>query len=361
MKTKIIHSNIILKQTNVFFDFWEGFGFKKKLKTQETVYFFQSIDDFLKVYSNIVTCLELSLHTIVYAKNDLLKVLSLVKKGVPLSKSFEVENLIPSNIVNILKVGEKNNDLPGALKLIVATLENQIERERDFWGSILYPLFILAVFFVTVMVFSRFVLPSLIDLVTELDTDLAGRFLFVNKLVFFVEKFLMLLFFCIASMFCVYRFNYELFESLFLCIPYFRSFFCYKNLSFFCFYIQASLRSGLSIESAIDLSLNSFKGIFLGVFQSIKMELAKGKELSACLVQHSLIPKFFSDIIQTGEKSNNLVGAFDSSYKIFNDKEKRFIVNFTSLMPIILISFIGFLLIFFVWFLLLPLYSLGVA
>lgn len=357
MEIKIItHST-----SNKNFSFIDKFIFRRtKLKDKELIRYFQSVCEFFCVYESILQCLEAALHNITYQRIGFIGVLNNTKKGMLFSTALEKSNLVSGTLINVIKAGEKNNDLPGSFRLIVDFLSNKQQKKGDFIRVLFYPVFSLFVFFVTMLSFSRYILPSLTSLLLEINPESVHRFVFARFVFGIIEKSFFFLFATTAFFAVLFHIDRQKFERLCLKIPFLRSFFVATNMYFLSYYIYTSLSNNLSLDEALEVAIDSTDSVFKDLLRSVKNGFQKGNELSCCFKKSSMIPKVFVDLIKTGEQSNNLTNSFKVATNLFKKELDDFAENFVCFFPVLLLSFISLLLIILVCFLLLPLYNFSV-
>lgn len=361
MKAQIMDSNLYYTKESCFV---EPIKFKikntKKISERELLMYFKSVGEFFKVYENLVTCLEFALHNIHRKKDIFISVIKKVKKGVLFSTALKESGLVPNTIFNIIKSGEKNDDLVSSFNLIVEFLESKNIQKRKLTNALFYPVFTFGVFFLMTFLFSHYIIPALMELVIELNPCFCNRFFIVQNILLATEILLSLsLLFC-TFLYCIYHYNIILFEIICMKIYGLKQIFLYRNLYLSSYYISISLKNNLSINESLDIAIESSGYLFGRLLKHVKHNLIKGQELSVCFSNINLIPRLMIDIIKTGENSNNLTNSFETSKNIFKEKIDMLIDNISIFLPIILISVISLLLISFCFFLLFPLYNLGV-
>ncbi|WP_342262201.1 type II secretion system F family protein [Alphaproteobacteria bacterium endosymbiont of Tiliacea citrago] len=358
MKTKVFYSTFYLKD---FMSFKNCVFNKRKVTNSEVLIFFKSVFEFFNVYDNIVQCLESSLHSISNQREAFINMINSVKKGSSFSLALKNANITSETVVNIMKAGEKNNDFLGSLKLVVEFLEKNQNQKSELFRTLFYPVFTFFAFFSTLITFSRFVVPSMIDCMIELNEDALLNFVLVKRVLFGLELFFSFFFFSLLVLFFLYRFKSNLFEFVCLKIPFIRNFLIYSNIYLFCYYMKISLKNSLSVGEALDISIDSCSTYrFKSVLQNAKKKLLTGNELSCGLNSFNFTPTLFLDILRTGEKANNLLSSFEIGENLFKSKLDNLTSSIIVILPVFLIVFIALFLVCFISCFFIPLYGVGV-
>jgi len=248
-------------------------------------------------------------------KKVLASILSAVRSGRSLSSAFSDHPKVFSGLmINSVYAGEHS----GTLTINLANVAQQLEKEKELAskikGAMLYPLVVLVAAFILGIVLSFVVLPKIVPLFEGLNVDLP---ITTRGLIWFshlVRDWGVYLFFGIFATtgFIVWllrqKFMRPLTHKFLLTAPIIRDVVRNANLARFCRTLGTSIKSGLTIEEALDVTKKSVGNFyFKNALDKVTRSVSKGTKLSANLERsRSLFPLLATRMIRVGEESGKL-------------------------------------------------------
>lgn len=251
--------------------------------------------------------------------------------------------------INTVMVGESSGNLDNNLKNIA----EELKREKDFWdtvrGAMLYPLIILILSFFLGIILSFFVLPKIIPIFEGLKVDLPMSTRFLMWLSALIENyggqvFLALIFF-VGFLIWLFRqrFFHPISHFVFLYIPVVGNLSRKKNISQFARVLGSLLKSGLTIDMALDICGKTVRNFYYqkSIFR-IAESIQRGDSLFENLKkERKYFPKMFISIIRVGESSGKLEEELFNLEKFYEQEVKDITKKITVIIEPVLLIVIG--------------------
>lgn len=333
---------------------------KKKIEDKELFTFFHSLYLFFETYNDIVLAFNYSI-TCINNKEFFYSIIEDLKKGIMLSTVLNNSGYFSSDIIFIIKSGEKNNTLLQSFAMVEKILKIKMDKKKELKRVIIYPFVVFVLFFIVLLGFSCYVLPSLISLVGEINSKFLDEMKYLNFFITLIKFLLVIFAFLFFILLFLFHYKNEVFFSLAIKTKIFRSFFLNYYLFCICYSLSLSIKNNINLVDAFDLLVESIDiGFLKKNLIKIKKEIQKGLLLSVILNKYNILNKNFIDIIKSGEKVGKLTDSIELCARICEEQYNDYVNNFINLLPIILALVISFLLIVFIYLLFLPIYSLGV-
>lgn len=248
-------------------------------------------------------------------KHVLTGVLKSIESGNTLSSSFSrYPKVFNSVFISSIYAGESSGTLDQSLENLAVQLEKERELHLKIKGAMLYPSVVLSAAFILGSVLSFLVLPKIIPLFEGLNMKLPfttrllisfshfmernGTFVFVGLILFLVFMFWLV----------KQKFVKPFTHLLFLKIPIVKNIVKNANLARFSRTLGMLLKSGLSIDSALQVTRDTMTNYYYAKSLSdVSIRVSKGVKLSENLEQYNnLYPKMVSKMILVGEESGRL-------------------------------------------------------
>jgi len=253
------------------------------------------------------------------ARGKFKKIISVVFKSVESGNSLysslaKFKRVFSPLFINTVKAGEASGNLERNIQNLAEQLEKDKELVNKVKGALLYPAVIFsgAVILGLVMVF--LVLPKIMPLFQGLKIDLPPT----TRALIWLSGFIQLhgtavfstLIIAIAAIIWIVRqkFAKPVTHYFFLHTPIVNKISQNANLANFCRTLGTLLKSGLSIDEALDISRDTVSNYYYkkSLFE-ICQRVRRGSKLSEILSDHeNLFPRLASSMIRVGEKSGNL-------------------------------------------------------
>jgi len=248
-------------------------------------------------------------------KKVIRKVLASVKSGNTLSESMARYPKVFSGIfVSSVYAGETSGTLDQNLENLAEQLGKEKELISKVKGAMLYPIVVLVAAFILGLAMSFLVLPKIIPLFEGLKTELPVTTQLLIKFSHFIGDYGTELFFSIIA-FAIFfiwlvkqKFVRPVTHWILLHVPIVKSISRNSNLARFSRTLGMLLKSGLSIDEALEVTEKSLENYYYqkSLFK-IRNRISRGSTLAENLqAYHKLFPKMTIKMILVGEQSGKL-------------------------------------------------------
>lgn len=282
-------------------------------------------------------------------KNSLISVRENVQKGNSLYISMKkTTNVYPQFMINMIYLGEES----GKLDIILEELSQYYEKEhkllKKFTNSMIYPCTV----FITLMIVSLFlfikVIPVFVTNLNSLDAEIP----LITRIVLGISNFLgrnFLWIFMIILILVFIFIEYFKTESGKMVFDKFK-FMCpilgsvYKRLIYTRFSrgLNILLNSGVGLLKAFEIIHEVIDNRYFKVkLKTTFNDIKKGEDLSSCLNEMNLFPKFFVAMIKIGEETGNLEQMFLTAADIFYEDAEENVEKASVLLEPIVIIILG--------------------
>ena len=316
-----------------------------------TLPFFKHFGQLTKNQLNIPESLQIIKNLFVDEEARLIieTIIQQIHLGMSLSQSLsKFERFFDKMSLKAIEVSEKTAKLPEAIAKIVYHLSEKQALKSKIKTSMRYPL-ILCVFVAFTFVFWVFVL---VPKFTELFCDLNIQLPIITRIVINFSNFVIQYFWIIVPACCVlffvlrkYKFNgyhIAIFNTL------------KREIQVYNFFasMEIMLHEKVNLIDALECISD--------ITPEIKMvinHIKSGVYLSEAIKKCNFLNEYELSIIQTGEKSGELWSAFKSASGISKQNIENLSQKIVAVIQPFAISFLGLLLIIFIYALIVPLYS----
>lgn len=285
---------------------------------------------------------SLSLETEGRIKTILYEVYNNLIKGMSLSAAMELrQDFFPSFVCSMVRAGEEAGTLDRVLSDLSDFLEKEKEVKDKIKSALIYPSFMIGVSVILIVFIFSFVFPKISSIFIEqkIPLPLITRFFIglssiLQKFWYIIVIVLVLLFFTMKTYLKRKRYNFHkfLYQSSLKAI---------KNLyiSRFCRIFGLLLKGGVPIVSALIFSKDVTGNEYIGAqVEKIKEDIKEGKRLSDVI---DFLPPTYLQIVQTGEKTGNLMDAFLKLADMAERDFRRATDNFLKILEPSIILFMG--------------------
>jgi len=305
-------------------------------------------------------------------REKLLKIAESVEGGNSLSESLALyPKLFSSFYINMVKSGEASGKLTDIFMYLADYLEKENYFQSKVKGAMVYPIFVLIVFFIVVSVMMVYVIPQLSGILKESGAPLPlftrvvlslSAFLKSHGLIIFMG--VVLLAVMIAAL-IKSRQGKEFFENYlegyFLRIPLIGSFLKKYYLSRFALNLSVLISGGVPIAQALEITGDvvgnkEYKEIIIAAKDGVK----KGEMMSSVLANYpDLIAPLFYQMVSVGEKTGNLSSSLENVVNFYQKEVDQGLDNFLQLLEPLFIVLLGGVVGVLMAAVLMPLYSIG--
>jgi type IV pilus assembly protein PilC len=292
-----------------------------------------------------------------------------VESGASLSSAMaQFPKIFTGFYVNLIRAGE----LSGTLDETLGYLANQLEKDYDLRsqviGAMTYPIFILGALTLVAGLMFVFVLPNLIQVLTDSGVDLP----ITTKILIFISHFLqnfwwvLILFIIGAVIFYRYysqtAFGRYAIDAIKIKTPFLGKLFVKIYMTRYSRNLSTLIAGGIPIVKALE-AVSDIVGnvIYRDIIIEASHQVATGKGIATVLLERPEFPAIVSQMTQVGETTGRLqeiLGKLATFYEKETEAELKVV---TSLMEPIIMMLLGLAVGVMVAGILLPIYNLAGA
>ena len=290
-----------------------------------------------------------------------------IQKG---STFFEALNKYPaifsSFYVNMVKVGELTGKIDETLERLADFKEKEDELSSQIKSALDYPLFILVIGIITVFIMVAFFIPRLANIISGLGQTLPLPTQIVIKVSNLMSNFWWLFVLAALAIFISARAYYKIeknrliIDGFVLRLPLIKNLIQKVEIARFSYALGVLLKNGVPMLGAlgvVNLSMNN--RVFREKVSSFQEKIRKGHSLSKCLQEERIFPPILINMVAIGEESGELTEMLIRITSTFETEVNRTAKTLTSLLEPTLILFIGGVVAFLVFSMLLPVFQLS--
>jgi len=248
-------------------------------------------------------------------KNILEDILLSVKSGNTLAESFARHSNVFSGIfISSIYAGEKSGTLAENLANLSETLKKEKQLLEKVKGALLYPVIVLTASFALALAMSFFILPKIIPLFEGMKMDLpwSTRALIAFSNFISDHHTALLWSIGIGIIFLIVlvkqKFSHPVTHWILLHFPIIKNLVRNTNLSRFSRIFGSLLRSGLSIDEALNVTEKSLDNYYYKkALKDVSLRIKKGVKTSESLKQYEqYFPKMVSRMVYVGEQAGKM-------------------------------------------------------
>lgn len=293
-----------------------------------------------------------------------------IKRGNTLADSFaKFPKVFDKMFVNIIRIAESSGKLDEGLEILKKYYEKNLKLKSEIINALTYPLLVLALVLAICLFVIFYIFPKLLTVFRQFPIELPiqtkillafGRFLSSPRLVlvFFIGAFILMSIF--YSLYAEVS-GFKLLTHRFIFkIPIIGNFLKNTLLSIFYNNLAITLKSGLSLNIGLKvIEENNDNLYFKNILEEVNHKVIGGKYLSESLQEEQEEDTFFFDnlaieVIKIGEETGNLQNSFVYLGEFYENEIKNFIFKISNLLEPILLIFVGGIVLFLAFSVLLP-------
>lgn len=267
--------------------------------------------------------------------------------------------------VNIVKSGEVGGKLSDSLNYLADHLEREYNLQTKIRGALVYPAFVLLLFFIVAVIMGILVLPGLISILESAGQEVS----WVTKAVIIFSNFLRKGWWIITLAFVgvgifIYRYfktpeGKKIFDKYSLNIPGLGTLLKKIYLARFAENLTTLIAAGLPIAKALEITSDVVGNeVYKSIILKTMDEVRKGEPISSVLERYpETISPFFVQMTLVGEKSGQLDNILLYVVDFYQREVDSSVESFMKLLEPILIIFLGVVVGGFAISILLPLYQ----
>jgi len=273
-------------------------------------------------------------------------------------------NIFSDFYIQIVRAGEESGTLDKVLNYLAKYTEREYRINAKIKGAMIYPAFVLIVFLIIGAVYSAFVVPQLLSVLTQSGAELP----FTTKLIVITSDFVrnqwyILLAVLAGGTFFGFKFlktenGKNLWDRWQLQIPIFGRVF--KNIYLFRFAESFGLlmRGGVPLSQALETSANVVgNNVYKDIIMDAREKATRGLSLASALQNHPEISSMVIQMVAVGEQTGKLDEILQNVSEFYEQEVSNAIDNLVALIEPLLIIVMGLAVAVLVAGILLPIYT----
>ena len=272
-----------------------------------------------------------------------------LRRGESLAHSIKISKpTIKSELIEMIESAELNGKLPKVLKDMNLLLDMKTKIQQRVTNALIYPFFLFVITLLVVNIILTQVIPQFVLTFQDAGANLPSITQFLFDLSYFMTNYgvesAIVLGTSVIGLFYLIKLDAvkKYLSDLFIKIPYLNKFIIDTNYNLFCRQMSINLLSGLQIDHALELSINSLPSISLKkCLKHIPEEIRKGSNLSKELKSVGIFPAYSLTMISAGEETGQLVDVFDRLSTQLNTQVENSIERLSKLIEPTIIIIIG--------------------
>ncbi len=250
--------------------------------------------------------------------------------------------------VNMVKAGEESGKLTQVFSFLADYLDRQYALTTKTKNALVYPAFVVGVFFVVMILMFTLIVPKLSSIITE-----SGQAIPVyTQVVFGISNFFvnygifMLIFLVLGVAGLIYYARTpkgkQVLDDIKFAAPVFGNLYNKLYLSRIADNMDTMLSSGIPIVRAIEITAQvvgnkRYQAIMVSAMEDVKA----GKSFSQALSEHPEVPKLMSSIIRVGEETGSVGSILKMLARFYNREVDQSIDTLVGLIEPFMIVFLG--------------------
>lgn len=237
-----------------------------------------------------------------------------IKSGVSISGSLAKHKEAFSDFyVNMVKAGEESGKLTQTFSYLADYLDRQYQLTSKTKNALIYPGFVIGVFFIVMIMMFTFIVPKLAAIIKESGVAVP----FFTKIIIktselFVDYGIFLLVFFVIAVVYIIKFSKSekgsmYFDRLKISIPIFKNIYGKLYLSRIADNMDTMLSSSIPIVRSIELT-GAVVGnhVFSDILKNVAEDVKGGSSLSDAFAKHKEIPHIMAGMIKVGEETGSV-------------------------------------------------------
>ena len=290
-----------------------------------------------------------------------------VESGNSLADSFSRYPKVFSGVfISATYAGEESGTLEENLEAIAKQLEKERELSSKIKQALLYPTVVLVAAFTLGLGLSFFILPKILPLFTGMKMTLPWSTRVLIAFSYFIQDYgvifaiSLVAFVALMGYIIKQKFSHPVTHWLLLHVPVVSSISRNSNLSRFCRNLSTLIKSGLSIDKALEIATDTVNNFYYqSALKVVAERLQKGTGLSDNLMQFpKLFPTMLTRMTSVGEKSGQLEETLAYLGDFYDTEVDNAAKNLTVAIEPLLLLFIGAVVAFLTLSIITPIYNI---
>ncbi len=321
-------------------------------KTSDTIVFTRQLETLLRAGISIHQALRQlrSESRSISLRFALDRIIADVEDGERFSRAISKHpRIFPPFYLRMVPMAEETGDLPRILRDVTATMERQQRVASQARNAILTPAISLAVGFVAAFILFTFVLPRLVDLLSEFGTDLPRMTRILVAIASFSRVWAAAIVggFIGAIVLVVLYVTQSaqgrrMWHTVLLRLPVIGPVVRSSTMFDVCSMLSLLLQAGVAPVAAIRAVTGTIGNIPIrDAFIHVDHEVTEGRRLGVSLQRYPVIPQLFSDTVANGEQAGALSQNLEALAEFYQGETERRVQAGTTLIEPIAFLFVG--------------------
>lgn len=272
-----------------------------------------------------------------------------IQSGVTISESLSRHpDAFSVFYVNMVRAGEESGKLTQTFSYLADYLDRQYQLTSKTKNALIYPAFVIGVFFLVMILMMTFIIPRLEVIIKE-----SGQILPLStKIVFGLSDLLVnygLFVFIGVCLFALYLYNVtksdsgkKYLDKIKISVPIFRNIYTKLYISRIADNMDTMLSAGIPIVRSIELtSVVVENRIYEDLLKDAAEKVKSGSSLSDAFATHPEIPAIMSGMIRVGEETGSMVSILKTLGKFYAREVNEAVDTLVSLIEPIMIVALG--------------------
>jgi len=274
-----------------------------------------------------------------------------VKSGKPVSTAFAKHKSVFSDFyVNLIRSGEESGKMSQAFAYLSDYLDRNYELAVKVRNAMIYPGFVVATFFIVMVLVFTLVIPKLAEILKESDVPLP----FLTKIVLGFSDFLVAygIYFGVVLIGAGFYAFFTLrgtdswvifFDTLKVRVPIIRNIFKTLYVTRIADNIQTLLTSGVSLTKAIQITADVVGNVhYKKILEQALVDVKAGVSFSASFAKHKdLIPPTLTQMLKIGEETGEIGKLMGNIAKFYQREVNNTIDTLVGLIEPVMIVMLG--------------------
>jgi len=259
-----------------------------------------------------------------------------------------IEKVISSFYVNMVSAGEESGKLSATFTYLADYLERTYELTSKAKGALVYPAFVISVFFIVMYLMLTLVIPKISKILIDSGQELP----FFTKIVVGLSNFLANygLFFIIALIvftFLAVRYSRTeaggaIFDDLKLSIPAVGNLFEKLYLARIAGNMNMMLTSGISMVKTLDNTASVVDNkVYEKIMRDISQQVSAGASVSDSMEKHEKIPSMLTQMVRIGEETGRMSSVLDTMARFYEREVIQAVDTLVGLIEPLMIVLLG--------------------
>lgn len=305
-----------------------------------------------------------------YLKEAIYEIAEDIDAGLSLSQSFGRQPHIFSEFyINLVQSAEVTGRVEEVMGFLADFLEKEINLLSKVRNALIYPIFVLVLFFVVAGILVAFVFPQLAPIFEETSVEIPTMTrLLLNSGQFIAQWWIAILVVLIGLGVALFQYfqsqeGREVFDQFSLRVPLIGSLFKKIYVARFSESLSVLIKGGIPIAQAIEISGHAIgSAIYQESLHEIADEVRSGELLSASISKNEVyFPPMVSQMVSIGEKTGKLEEMFDRISKFYTREIDAAVGNLVELIQPALMVVLGVMVGVLFAAILIPIYNLAQA